>query len=142
MSRAIVILDSPANREKVADWARRLPFGSRVEFKKPKRSLDQNSLMWVLLTLIAQHCTHHGIKLSADDWKLLFLDALKREVRMVPNLDGNGFVSLGRSSSDLSIDEMSDLIELIYAYGARESAARVLEGRAPLLLEAPRSAAA
>ena len=46
-------------------------------------------------------------------------DALKREVRMVPNLDGNGFVSLGRSSSDLSKSEMSDLMELIAAFGAQ-----------------------
>jgi hypothetical protein len=44
---------------------------------------------------------------------------MKREVRMVPNLDGNGFVSLGRSSSDLSKDEMGDLLELIHAFGAR-----------------------
>ncbi len=37
---------------------------------------------------------------------------------MVPNLDGTGFVNLGRSSSDLSKSEMSDLIELIHAFGA------------------------
>ena len=61
----------------------------------------------------------HGLRLTLDDWKLIFLDALKREVRMVPNIDGNGFVSLGRSSSDLSKEEMGDLLELIYAFGAR-----------------------
>ncbi|HQN52055.1 MAG TPA: recombination protein NinB, partial [Phenylobacterium sp.] len=63
--------------------------------------------------------THHGVKLSPDDWKLVFLDALGRELRMVPNLDGTGFVNLGRSSSDLSKSEMTDLIELIFAYGAK-----------------------
>ena len=51
--------------------------------------------------------------------RTLYLDALKREVRMVPNLDNNGFVSLGRSSSDLSKNEMSDLLSLIYEFGAR-----------------------
>jgi hypothetical protein len=35
----------------------------------------------------------------------------------VPNLDNNGFVMLSQSSSDLSIDEMSDLITLITAFG-------------------------
>jgi hypothetical protein len=54
----------------------------------------------------------------ADDWKLLFLDSLKRELRMVPNLDGNGFVNLGRSSSDLSKGEMADLITIIEQFGA------------------------
>jgi hypothetical protein len=64
---------------------------------------------------MARHQAQH-----ADDWKLLFLDALKREVRMVPNLDGNGFVSLGRSSSDLSKGEFGDLLDLVYSFGARE----------------------
>jgi hypothetical protein len=40
---------------------------------------------------------------------------------MVPNIDGNGFVSLGRSSSDLSVGEMSDLIELILMFGAKHN---------------------
>lgn len=72
-----------------------------------------------MLSEVAQQVPWHGIKLSADDWRLLFLDSLKREVRMVPNIDGNGFVSLGRSSSDLSKEEMSDLLELIAAFGAQ-----------------------
>jgi hypothetical protein len=60
----------------------------------------------------------HGQKLSADDWKMLFLSALKQEMRLVQNLSGNGFISLGRSSSDLSKEEMSNLLELILAWGA------------------------
>ena len=46
------------------------------------------------------------------------MDALHREVRMVPNLDGTGFVNLGTRSSDLSKEEMSDLMEIISAFGA------------------------
>jgi hypothetical protein len=74
--------------------------------------------MWAMLTEVARQVPYHGLRLSPDDFKLLFLDALKREVRMVPNIDGNGFVSLGRSSSDLSKDEMSQLLELIGQFGA------------------------
>lgn len=119
MSRATVILASRADRERVARWVMNAPHNTRVELKEPKRSLPQNDKMWAALTDIARQVTYHGLKLSPDDWKLLFLDALKREVRMVPNLDGNGFVSLGRSSSDLSKVEMSDLIEIIHEFGAR-----------------------
>ena len=72
-----------------------------------------------MLTDIATSIPWHGVKLTASDWKLVFLDALKREVRIVPNLDGTGFVNIGRSSSDLSKDEMSQLIELIREFGAR-----------------------
>ncbi|MDB5501229.1 MAG: NinB family protein [Tardiphaga sp.] len=71
-----------------------------------------------MLTEVATQCPWHGVKLTADDWKFVFIDALKRELRTVPNIDGNGFVNLGRSSSDLSKSEMSDLIELIHAFGA------------------------
>lgn len=121
MSRALVILASLAERQRVAKWAMTAPLNSRVEFKAPKRSLPQNDRMWALLTEIAQQLPWHGIKLAADDWKLIFLDALKREVRMVPNIEGNGFVNLGRSSSDLSKDEMSDLMTLIEAFGAEHN---------------------
>lgn len=119
MSRATIILDSLANRKRAAHWAMNLPFGTRCEFKETKRSVPQNDRMWAALTDIANQMTWHGVKLSADDWKLVFLDALKREVRMVPNIDGNGFVNLGRSSSDLSKGEMSDLLELINAFAAK-----------------------
>ena len=118
MSRALVTLSTKESRQKVAHWANTAPWGTRVELKEAKRSNDQNSKMWACLTDIAQQVQWHGIKLTPDDWKLVFLDALKREVRMVPNLDGNGFVSLGRSSSDLSKAEMTDLIDLISAFGA------------------------
>lgn len=118
MTRALLVLSSPDIRQKAAYWASKLPEGTRVEFKAPKRTLDQNSRLWAMLTDVATQLPWHGIKLSPDDWKLIFLDALKRELRMVPNIDGTGFVNLGRSSSDLSKEEMSGMIELIHAFGA------------------------
>lgn len=127
MSRALVVLDSEFQRRKAADWCWSLKPGTRVEFKAPQRSSDQNAKMWAMLTEVATQARHHTIKLTPDDWKLLFLDALKREVRMVPNLEGNGIVSLGRSSSDLSKEEMSDLIELIFKFGA-EKGVKFAEG--------------
>lgn len=119
MSRALLTLDTFEDRRKASNWIAKAPEGTRVEFKAPKRTLPQNDRLWALLTEISEQVTHHGLRLSPDDWKLIFMDALKREVRMVPNIDGNGFVNLGRSSSDLSKDEMSDLMELISEYGAR-----------------------
>ena len=119
MSRALLILDTEATRQQAVEWCQKLKPGTRVEFKAPKRSDDQNAKMWAMLTEVSMQVRHHELRLSSEDWKLIFLDALKRENRLVPNLDGNGMVSLGRSSSDLSKAEMSDLIELIYEYGAR-----------------------
>jgi hypothetical protein len=121
MTRAVIILTGEADRAKATRWVAAAPVGVRVEFKRPRRSLPQNDRMWAMLTDVATQLPWHGIKLSPDDWKLIFLDALKRELRMVPNLDGSGFVNLGRSSSDLSKEEMTDLIDLIGAFGAEHN---------------------
>ena len=119
MGRALVTIKSGQDRLRIANWAAKAPYGTRVEFKAAKRSVDQNSKMWACLTDVATQIPWHGKKLKADDWKLIFLDALKRELRIVPNIDGTGFVNLGRSSSDLSKQEMSDLFEVIHAFGAK-----------------------
>lgn len=119
MSRATLILGQPTVREKAATWCRTAPPGTRVEFKQAKRTTDQNAKMWAALTDIAQQATHMGRKYSPDQWKVLFLHALGREVQFIPALDGSTFIPWGQSSSDLSKAEMSDLIELILSWGAQ-----------------------
>ena len=120
MSRAVVILHREADRDRVISWTRTAPWGTRITVAEAKRSTEQNARMWAMLTEVARQVRWHGQRLSADDWKLVFLAALKSELRLVPNLDGTGFVQLGRSSSDLSVAEMGDLMDLIAAFGARE----------------------
>ena len=129
MGRATVIIRSPSDRAQVATWAVKAPLGTRVEFKASKRTLPQNDRMWAMLTDVATQLEWHDQRLSPDDWKLIFLDALKREVRTVPALEGDGVVNLGRSSSDLSKDEMSDMIELIFKFGAEHGVAFQDEGQ-------------
>lgn len=119
MSRALVVVRCNADRNLIRAWAAQVPDLTRVEFKAPKRTVPQNDRMWAMLTEVARQTDLHGVKLSPDDWKLVFLDALKRELRTVPNLDGTGFVNLGRSSSDLSKQEMGDLMEIIAEWGSR-----------------------
>lgn len=86
--------------------------------RESKRTGDQNDKLWANLTDVATQLDWHGQKLAPDDWKLIFMDGLTRELRIVPNLEGNGFVNLGRSSSKLSKAEFSELLELIAAFGA------------------------
>ena len=123
MSRALLRIDGPVTRARAADLLARVPEGTRVEFKGGRRTLPQNDRMWAMLTEVARQQTWppgpHGIKLLPNDWKLIFLDALKREVRTVPNLDSTGFVNLSGSSSDLSKEEMSEMIELMTAWGTQ-----------------------
>lgn len=117
MSRALITLNGAADRSRATNWISQAKPGTRVEFKETKRSIPQNDRMWAMLTDVARQLPWHGQKLTPDDWKLVFLDALKGEIRSVPNIDGTGFVSL-RRSSDLSRSEMSELIDLIAAFGA------------------------
>lgn len=119
MSRVDLILHSREARQKACAWIMNAPTNARVTLKEAKRSIPQNDRMWAMLTDVSRQVSHHGLKLTVDDWKLIFLDALKRELRTAPNLDGTGMVNLGRSSSDLSKAEMTDLIELIHEFGAR-----------------------
>jgi hypothetical protein len=118
MSRAQITLSGKFDRDRAIKWIGQAPAGTRVIFKDSKRSLPQNEKMWAALTEIAAQVEWHGQKLTPDDWKLIFLDALKRELRLAPNIDGTGFVNLGRSSSNLSKADFSDLLELINAFAA------------------------
>ncbi len=118
MSRALVILYGQRERQKAHSWIEGAPPGTRVEFKRAQRTLAQNSLMWVLLTAIAEQVIwSDGKKYVAEDWKDYFMHAL-RKGRWMPSEDG-GYVPIGMRSSDLSKDEMGDLIEIIQAFCAK-----------------------
>ncbi len=106
-------------RDKASELIARAPEGYRVTIDAPKRTNDQNEMMWALLADIATQCNWHGRKLASDDWKLIFLSGLRHELRVVPNYAGDGFIPLGFSSSRLSKEDFSNLIELILAYGAK-----------------------
>lgn len=119
MSRALIVINTAADREKAAGWCRGAPWGTRVEFKKAKRTLDQNAMFWALLTEVASQVEHAGTKYTTEEWKLLFMHAWGREVRFLPGLDRKSVVPVGQSSSDLSTEEMTSLIEFILAEGAK-----------------------
>ncbi|MGC8534881.1 MAG: recombination protein NinB [Rhizomicrobium sp.] len=115
--RAIFFLRSPEIRERVCAFIRSAPDGYRVEIKEQKRTLDQNAKLWPMLQDVSAQVEWYGQKLSPDDWKDVFSASLRR-ARVVPGLDAGTFVPLGMRTSDMSKQEFSDLIELIYAFGA------------------------
>ena len=119
MSRAIIVLHGSVERDRAAHWCQTAPAGSRVEFKDAKRTLPQNDRMWAMLTDVARQKEHCGRKYTPDQWKVLFLHAIGREVQFIPSLDETTFIPWGQSSSDLSKREMGDLMEFIAAWGAQ-----------------------
>lgn len=117
MSRAVVQIKATADRNLIARWANNVPEGTTVEFRAPRRSNDQNALMWSLLTQISKQVDWYGTKLSNEDWKDILTASLRR-TRVVPGIDAGTFVPLGMRTSQMTKEELGELLELVYAFGA------------------------
>lgn len=116
MGRATLILATAADREKALHWIVKAPAGTVLDFKWGVRSIPQNDRLHAMLTVLAGKLEWHGQKLSVDDWKLVFMDGLSRELRIVPNLNGDGFVNLGRKTSKLTKEDFTALMDLVEAF--------------------------
>jgi hypothetical protein len=90
--------------------------GTEVIIKPPSRSLDQNALLWPLLTELSNQVEWYGNKLTPEEWKDLMTAGLKKQ-KAVPGIDG-GFVVIGAHTSKMSKTEFRDLIELVYSFGS------------------------
>jgi hypothetical protein len=112
VTRAMMTLRTKDDRQRASSWVEKAPPGTRLEFKAPRRSLPQNDLLWQRLTEIArQRPEHFGHKMSPEDYKDLFLGAMRKGVAL-PGIDG-GIVLIGLRSSDLTKEEFSFLLDLI-----------------------------
>ena len=118
MSKHRLTLRNGEEKARVRAWLDRCPVGQgwRVEFLPPVRSLDQNARLWAFLDDIAAQKEWDGKKRSADAWKDLFTAALRQQ-EIVRGLEG-GIVALGARTSEMSPEEMSDLLQLIETWGA------------------------
>ncbi len=108
--------------DRMYDWAKNYLLAGHqlcVKTMPLTRSLEQNAKMWAMLTDVSQQVEWYGKRLTAEDWKHVFSASL-RKLSVVPNLDGTGFVALGLSTSAMSKREMSDMVELIYSFGAEK----------------------
>lgn len=88
---------------------------------RSRRTLEQNSRMWAMLTDIAEQLPWSVdgklVYISKEDWKDLLTAALDGEMRVAAGING-GIVLLGRSTRKMTIQQMSDLIEMMQAFGA------------------------
>lgn len=109
------ILAHDQARRGVGAFAMAAPEGWHVTFRPPTRSLDQNARMWAMLGDVSKQVEWYGKKLSPEAWKCVFSASLKKQ-DVVPGLHGD-FVVIGQSTSAMTIREMSDLMELMSAFG-------------------------
>ena len=86
-----------------------------------QRTSEQNKKLWPMLADVAIQCRMmidgKMQQANGDDWKNVFIAALDGEQRIAKGING-GMVFLRSSSRKLTKRQFSDLIELIYAYGA------------------------
>jgi hypothetical protein len=116
-SGLLLILYGKSERDKAHDFIdKALPL-SHITFRGPKRTIPQNDKLHAMIGEVATQLVYNGMRLSVDDWKIVFLSSLKQEMRVVPNLDNTGFVNLGRKTSRLTKEECSLLIEIVQKYG-------------------------
>ena len=87
-------------------------------FTRGKRSNDQNRLLWAVLTDISNQVVWHEQTLTPEDWKNVLSAAWKGQ-KVLPGIDGS-LVVFGQSTSKLNKSDFSDLIEVIYAFGAEQ----------------------
>lgn len=98
-----------------------VPHTVTIEPQKDTRSAEQNRRLWAMLGDVSRQVEWYGQHLSGEEWKDVFTAALKR-LKVVPGLDG-GFVVIGGHTSKMTIAEMTEMIELMFSFGAEHKVA-------------------
>lgn len=96
------------------------PEGYIVTIQPKTRTLPQNSRLWGMLGDISKQVKWYGKDMNPTQWKHFFSAVLLGQ-ETVPNMDGNGFVVIGKATSTMSVTEMTDMQELMSAFGAERN---------------------
>lgn len=111
-----LILDSRYRRDQAHKLVDAAPINAVLTIAPPKRSTDQNKLMWALLSDVSR-AMPQGRKHTAEVWKDLFCHACGHAVQFEMGLNGQPF-PVGFRTSRMTKDQMRDLLEFIMAWGA------------------------
>lgn len=120
MDKQVFHLVNLGVRQNAARAVMSAPENYRVELRERTRTLDQNAVMWSILTDISRQVDFvvngEAVKVSPEEVKDILTAALKRETRMAMGIDG-GMVILGQRTSKMTVRQMTELIELAHAFG-------------------------
>lgn len=120
MNKQVYFLVDQPRKQNAINFIQQLPTDPKkpltITIQEKTRSLEQNARLWATLRDISEQVVWCGRKMDSESWKHVFTAALKKQ-ETVPGLNG-GFVVLGQSTRKMSVREMSDLIELMNAFGA------------------------
>jgi hypothetical protein len=116
-----ILAHHEARRRAIAAVAE-APDGYAVTIKAPTRNLEQNALLWVLLTAFSEQLKWpvNGAmaRLSPEEWKDILTAAFRNESqRIAAGLNG-GMVMLGMRTSQLSKSQFAEFIEFVQSVAA------------------------
>lgn len=87
---------------------------------QPKRTLGQSAKLWSIATDISRSGkTWGGIQLSPESWFRLLVAAVYKQ-KMVPDLNGDGFVYVNARTSRMTKAQISEVIAFAEAWAASE----------------------
>ena len=126
MEKRLFILSHEAARRNAVQAVIDAPEGYVVRVEPKTRSLEQNARLHALFTEASRRLTWQGRKLSADQWKVLFISghaiATGRGADMIPGLEGE-FVNVRESSARMSVARLTSLMEYVEAWMAEHEVA-------------------
>lgn len=117
MDKVTIRLSNTEAKSRACHIIAQAPTGHVAVIREETRSDRQNRLMWPLIRDLREQLSWMG-EHTPDDVKLQLLNLLSSEMRMLERLDGGGFFPVGQRSSLLTKSQFSDLLEIIFKYGA------------------------
>lgn len=94
------------------------PEGAVCNIRAANRSGEQNAKMWAMLSDISR-AKPEGRHWTTDTWKAAFMHSLGHQIQFAEGLDHSGPFPVGFRTSQLSKQQMADLITVITEYGDR-----------------------
>ncbi len=118
-------LVSKTSRELAASHCQGLPDGWTVTFREPRRSDIQSAKMHAMAWDLSRQVPWCGQTLSVEQWKRFATAKLKKDKIIFDcndkgEPDANaGLIVLGSSTRDMSVADVSQIIEWFYWMGAQ-----------------------
>lgn len=116
------IINAESEFKLCGQWLRSLfaeyPYVVISAKKGRDRTLEQNSMLWALLTDISNQVKWFEQYHTPEDWKDIITGSLKQG-RFVPGIEG-GFVVVGMRTSKMTRQVFSELVNYIFSFGAEK----------------------
>lgn len=129
MSKRVFILVHDTARQGAIQAIKDAPEAYVCEITPPKKSRSQEKLYHRIFGEASRTRKFMGVRQSAETWKRLLVDAFARikaaegeplhgHGKIIPNLDGTGFVQLGVQTRHFKKHQAAEFIEYLYAWMA------------------------